>query len=189
PGAQHIASSDAIFFLFDPTINPDFRRSLADSDDPQFKSQVSDQQDVILAETEVRIKKLLGLGRREKVDIPLSIIVGKCDSWIHKIGKEKLRDPIVEGTLDMGAIEENSSMVRELMEEYCPYIVANAERISSDVCYFAVSAFGHTPITFKDDKGVERIGPDPQKIDPMYTEIPTLWALSRVRPGLVPSFQ
>ncbi|MEC8905612.1 MAG: FHA domain-containing protein, partial [Verrucomicrobiota bacterium] len=95
PGAQHIASSDAIFFLFDPTINPDFRRSLADSDDPQFKSQVSDQQDVILAETEVRIKKLLGLGRREKVDIPLSIIIGKCDSWIHKIGKDKLRDPIV----------------------------------------------------------------------------------------------
>ena len=189
PGAQHIASSDAIFFLFDPTINPDFRRSLADSDDPQFKSQVSDQQDVILAETEVRIKKLLGLGRREKVDIPLSIIIGKCDSWIHKIGKDKLRDPIVDGTLDMGAIEENSSLVRGLMEEYCPYIVANAERISSDICYFAASAFGHTPITFEDEKGVSRIGPDPQKINPMYAEIPTLWALSRVRPGLVPSFQ
>mgnify|MGYP006088198739 FL=1 len=189
PGAQHIASSDAIFFLFDPTINPDFRRSLADSDDPQFKSQVSDQQDVILAETEVRIKKLLGLGRREKIDIPLSIIVGKCDSWIHKISEDKLRDPIVDGTLDMGAIEENSALVRELMEEYCPYIIANAERISSDVCYFAVSAFGHTPITFEDEKGVTRIGPDPQKIDPMYAEIPTLWALSRVRPGLVPSFQ
>ena len=43
----------------------------------------------------------------------------------------------------MGAIEDNSSLVRELMEEYCPYIVANAERISSDVCYFAASAFGH----------------------------------------------
>ena len=189
PGAQHIASSDAIFFLFDPTINPDFRRSLADSDDPQFKSQVSDQQDVILAETEVRIKKLLGLGRREKIDIPFSIIVGKCDSWIHKINEDKLRDPIVDGTLDMGAIEENSALVRELMEEYCPYIIANAERISSDVCYFAASAFGHTPITFEDEKGVTRIGPDPQKINPMYAEIPTLWALSRVRPGLVPSFQ
>lgn len=189
PGAQHIASSDAIFFLFDPTINPDFRRSINDSDDPQFKSQVSDQQDIILAETEVRIKKLLGLGRREKVQTPLAIIIGKCDSWINKIGSDNLNNPIVDGTLDMGAVESNSKLVRGLMEEHCPYVVANAERISSEVCYFAASAFGHTPVTFEDDKGVTRIGPDPQKINPMYVEIPTLWALSRVQPGLVPFFK
>ena len=189
PGAQHIASSDAIFFLFDPTINPDFRRSINDSDDPQFKSQVSDQQDIILAETEVRIKKLLGLGRREKVQTPLAIIIGKCDSWINKIGSDNLKNPIVDGTLDMGAVESNSKLVRGLMEEHCPYVVANAERISSEVCYFAASAFGHTPVTFEDDKGVTRIGPDPQKINPMYVEIPTLWALSRVQPGLVPFFK
>ena len=189
PGAQHIASSDAIFFLFDPTINPDFRRSISDSEDPQFKSQVSDQQDIILAETEVRIKKLLGLDRREKVQTPLAIIIGKCDSWIDKIGSENLKNPIVNGTLDVGAVEANSQLVRNLMEEHCPYVIANAERISSDVCYFAASAFGHTPVTFEDDKGVSRIGPDPQKINPMYVEIPTLWALSRVRPGLVPFFK
>ena len=189
PGAQHIASSDAIFFLFDPTINPDFRRSINDSDDPQFKSQVSDQQDIILAETEVRIKKLLGLGRREKVQTPLAIIIGKCDSWINKIGSDNLKNTIVDGTLDMGAVESNSKLVRGLMEEHCPYVVANAERISSEVCYFAASAFGHTPVTFEDDKGVTRIGPDPQKINPMYVEIPTLWALSRVQPGLVPFFK
>ena len=189
PGAQHIASSDAIFFLFDPTINPDFRRNINDSDDPQFKSQVSDQQDIILAETEVRIKKLLGLGRREKVQTPLAIIIGKCDSWINKIGSDNLKNPIVDGTLDMGAVESNSKLVRGLMEEHCPYVVANAERISSEVCYFAASAFGHTPVTFEDDKGVTRIGPDPQKINPMYVEIPTLWALSRVQPGLVPFFK
>ena len=189
PGAQHIASSDAIFFLFDPTINPDFRRSISGSEDPQFKSQVSDQQDIILAETEVRIKKLLGLDRREKVQTPLAVIIGKCDSWIDKIGSENLKNPIVDGTLDVGAVEANSQLVRNLMEEYCPYVIANAERISSDVCYFAASAFGHTPVTFEDDKGVSRIGPDPQKINPMYVEIPTLWALSRVRPGLVPFFK
>ena len=59
PGAQHIAASDAIFFLFDPTINPDFRACITGADDPQLSSHVSDQQDVILAETEVRMKKLL----------------------------------------------------------------------------------------------------------------------------------
>ena len=89
----------------------------------------------------------------------------------------------------MGGVVAYCVLVRNLMEEHCPYVIANAERISSDVCYFAASAFGHTPVTFEDDKGVSRIGPDPQKINPMYVEIPTLWALSRVRPGLVPFFK
>ncbi len=189
PGAQHIAASDAIFFLFDPTINPDFRACITGADDPQLASHVSDQQDVILAETEVRIKKLLGIGRRERVDTPFAVIVGKCDAWVDKIGVEKFRDPIADGRIDLGAIEENSALVRALMEEYCPYIVANAETISSDVIYFASSAFGHTPVTFEDDKGITRIGPDPSKINPMFVEIPTLWALSRIQPELVPSFR
>jgi hypothetical protein len=189
PGAQHIASSDAIFFLFDPTINPDFRSCITGADDPQLASHVSDQQDVILAETEVRIKKLLGYGRRQRVDTPFAVIVGKCDAWIDKIGVEKFRDPIVDGRIDLGAVEENSALVRALMEEYCPYIVANAETISSDVIYFASSAFGHTPVTFEDDKGVTRIGPDPSKINPMFIEVPSLWALSRIQPELVPSFR
>ena len=189
PGAQHIAASDAIFFLFDPTINPDFRACITGADDPQLASHVSDQQDVILAETEVRIKKLLGYGRRERVDTPFAVIVGKCDAWVDKIGAEKFRDPIADGRIDLGAIEDNSALVRALMEEYCPYIVANAETISSDVIYFASSAFGHTPVTFEDDKGITRIGPDPTKINPMFVEIPTLWALSRIQPELVPSFR
>jgi hypothetical protein len=189
PGAQHIASSDAIFFLFDPTINSDFRRSLVGGEDPQLASQVSDQQDVILAETEVRMKKLLGLTKREKVDTPMAVIVGKCDAWIDQIGVDRFRDPIVDGTLDLSAIEENSSLVREMMMEICPYIVANAETISSDVVYFAASAFGHTPVTFEDEKGIQRIGPDPARIDPMFVEIPTLWALSKIQPTIVPSFR
>jgi hypothetical protein len=135
------------------------------------------------------MKKLLGYGRRERVDKPFAVIVGKCDAWIEKIGVDKFRDPVVDGRIDLGAIEENSALVRELMEQYCPYIVANAETISSDVIYFASSAFGHTPVTFEDDRGVERIGPDPTKINPMFVEVPTLWALSRIQPELVPSFR
>jgi len=189
PGAQHIAASDAIFFLFDPTINPDFRSCITGTDDPQLASHVSDQQDVILAETEVRMKKLLGYGRRERVDKPFAVILGKCDAWIDKIGIDKFREPVVDGRIDLEAIQENSALVRELLEEHCPYIVANAETISSDVMYFASSAFGHTPVTFEDDRGVERIGPDPTKMNPMFVEVPTLWALSRVQPELVPSFK
>jgi len=189
PGAQHIASSDAIFFLFDPTINPEFRKRFAGRDDPQLTSQATDQQDVILAETEVRIKKLLGMARHEKVATPMAMIIGKCDVWIEQIGSENLRDPMVDGTIDLGAIEHNSSLIRSFMMEHCPYIVANAETISSDVVYFAASAFGHTPVSFEDDKGVTRIGPDPARIAPMFVELPTLWALSKTQPELVPSFR
>jgi len=44
-------------------------------------------------------------------------------------------------------------------------------------------------VTFEDEKGIARIGPDPTRIEPMYVEIPTLWALSRIQPELVPSFR
>ncbi len=189
PGAQHIASSDAIFFLFDPTTNPEFRKRLKALDDPQFASEIGDQQDVILAETEVRIKKLLGLDRSERVDTPMAMIIGKCDAWIDELGDNRLRDPVVDGTVDLGAIEENSALVRAFMEETCPHIVANADTISSEVMYFASSAFGHTPVTFEDERGISRIGPDPSKINPMYVEIPTLWALSKIQSELVPSFR
>ena len=188
PGAQHIASSDAIFFLFDPTINPDFRRFISDSDDPQLLSKVSDQQDIILAETEVRIKRLLGLNRNDKVDTPFAVVLGKCDSWINMEGIGEIKDPIVDGELDLNAVESNSNVVRSILEEHCPYVVANAERISSNVRYFATSAFGHTPLKFADENGVEFIAPDPSNIKPMFIEIPTMWALSKVMPEIVPSF-
>ncbi|MFT5857055.1 MAG: hypothetical protein ACI8XO_004313, partial [Verrucomicrobiales bacterium] len=189
PGAQHIASSDTIFFLYDPTINAEFRKQFAGALDPQLASQATDQQDVLLAETEVRIKKLLGTPRNEKIDTPLAMIIGKCDVWIDVIGRENLKDPIVDGAIDLGAIEHNSGLIRSFMMEHCPYIIANAEMISTEVVYFAASAFGHTPVTFEDEKGVTRIGPDPTRIEPMYVELPALWALSKTQPELVPSFR
>jgi hypothetical protein len=50
--------------LFDPLHNTEFRRKLDHVTDPQINSHRLDQQDVILAETEVRIKSLLGLDTR-----------------------------------------------------------------------------------------------------------------------------
>ena len=144
---------------------------------------------IILAETEVRIKRLLGLNRHDKVDTPFAVVLGKCDSWINKEGIGEIKDPIVDGKLDLNAVESNSNVVRSILEEHCPYVVANAERISSDVRYFATSAFGHTPLKFADEKGVEFIAPDPSKIKPMFIEIPTMWALSKVMPEIVPSFR
>jgi len=188
PGAQHIAASAGIFFLFDPAYNSEFRRRLRGNADPQFTSKDRmDQQDIILTEMKVRIKKLLGLGAHQRISTPLAMLVGKCDTWLDLIGRDRLKNVIRHGTLDQSVVAANSAVIRDLLLETCPAIVAGAESISTDVMYFAVSPLGSSPVKFTGSDGLPMIGPDPQKLNPMFVDIPTLWALSRVAPELVPS--
>jgi len=186
PGAQHIAAASGIFFLFDPLHNAEFRRRLIGLDDPQLEARRMDQQDVILAETEVRIKSLLGLDSRQRIATPLAVIVGKSDTWTPLLGDAEIRSPLSAGRLDLGIVKANSQLVRALLLEVCPAIVANAEAISSDIMYFAASPLGSSPVEFTDSRGIKMIGADPQKLAPRDAEIPTLWVLSRVAPGMVP---
>jgi len=185
PGAQHIAAASGVFFLFDPLHNAEFKKRLTGLNDPQIEQKRMDQQDVILAETEVRIKSLLGLDARQKIATPLAVIVGKSDTWLHLLG-EPVESPVHNGRLDVSLVASNSSRVRSLLLEICPAIVANAEAISSEVMYFAASPLGCSPVEFTDARGVKMIGPDPQRLNPRHVEIPTLWVLSRVAPSMVP---
>jgi FHA domain len=187
PGAQHIAAASGIFFLFDPLHNAEFRRRLKDVKDPQLETRRMDQQDVILAETEVRIKSLLGLESRQRIATPFAVIVGKSDTWVQLLRGQEIPLPLSDGFLDLDVVEANSALVRGLLLEVSPEIVSNAEAISSEVMYFAASPLGSSPLEFTDARGVKMIGPDPAKLNPQQTEIPTLWVLSRIAPGMVPS--
>ncbi|MGV3662958.1 MAG: FHA domain-containing protein [Prosthecobacter sp.] len=189
PGAQHIAVASGIFFLFDPLHNTEFRHKLSGAgvSDPQIKGHRMDQQDVILAESEVRIKSLLGLDTRERITTPLAVMVGKCDTWLPLLGGEPLLPAVVNGLVSQSNIQANSRRVRALLLELCPAIVANAEAISSRVCYFAISPLGTSPVEFQDAEGHVRIGPDPRHIRPRHVEAPTLWVLSQTAPGMFPS--
>jgi hypothetical protein len=191
PGAQHIAVASGVFFLFDPLFNPEFRRRIREANDPQLKQQRNDQQDVILAESEVRIKQILGLSTEERISTPMAVIVGKSDAWIDLLGSEPLLPAIGKeedgrGLVLASNIRKNSERIRELLAEISPGIVGNAEEISSDVRYFAASPLGHPPVTFVDAEGVERIGPDPKKLDPWHVEDATLWVLSKIAPAFFP---
>jgi hypothetical protein len=188
PGAQHLASSAGIFFLFDPTSNVDFRRRLHSSGDPQMQISTIDQQDVILAETEIRVKRLLGLRRDERIEVPLAMMIGKCDVWLEDLGPDRLRPAIANGAVDLGAIRHNSDVVRAYLIEVCPYLVSVADSIAHEVAYFPVSSLGHTPVKFSHPTQGEKIGPDPTQMNPMFVEVPTLWVLSKVAPDLIPSF-
>lgn len=187
PGAQHIAVASGIFFLFDPLHNMEFRAMMKGVTDPQIKNHRIDQQDVILAETEVRIKSLLGLDSRQRVATPLAVMVGKYDTWAYLLGDEPLLPAVHEHKVSLENIQKNSTRIREMMVRNCPSIVANAEAISSNVCYFAVSPLGCSPVEFLDRDGTPRIGPDPKQLNPRYVDMPSLWVLSKIAPELLPS--
>ncbi len=187
PGAQHIAAASGIFFLFDPLHNAEFRKRLTGIADPQLAARRLDQQDVILAETEVRIKSLLGLDSRQRIVTPFAVIIGKSDTWSHLVVGFEMREAVRDGHLDIAAVRANSAKLRAFLLGVCPAIVANAEAISSEVMYFAASPLGASPVEFTDSRGVKMIGPDPQRLDPRHVETPTLWVLSRVAPLMVPT--
>jgi hypothetical protein len=190
PGAQHIAAAEGIFFLFDPTYNLEFRRILSSkTTDPQIKDRRFDQQETLLAEMNSRVKGLMGIDFREKITKPLALLVGKCDVWQDLIGREHLKNAVVDGKLDLDVIRKLSDLVREKLLEITPAIVANAESISDNVMYFPVSSFGCSPdlLGTDPDSGHPILSPDPNKISPILVEIPTLWVLSQLNCDLVPT--
>jgi len=180
PGAQHVASAAGILYLFDPFNSPEFRRNIWDTKDPQMETPVVDQQDIILAEMRARIQMIRNLRSGETIQTPVAFVVGKCDVWLHLLNGKVPQSPLRDGTLDMAVVEENSAQVRELLYRLCPPLVANAEALSQNVTFFAVSSFGHTPLKI----GPGAYAPDPSKLQPAFVEVPLLWILSRVCPAL-----
>lgn len=176
---MHVASSSGIFFLFDPAANRNFKAALGDYPDPQLSIDGRlDQQDTILSEMEIRIKRILAIEPLKKIDTPLAILIGKCDMWKHLL-KTPLAEPISDGRLDLAAVDSNSGILRDFLAEIDPTIPASAESISSNIRYFAVSALGHSPQMLLDGECAGKIAPIPSKIKPIDAEIPAIWLLSQ----------
>ncbi len=179
PGAMHVASSSGIFFLFDPAANRNFKAAIGDYPDPQLTIDGRlDQQDTILSEMEVRIKRILAIEPSKKIDTPLAVLIGKCDIWRHLL-KEPLGNPVAGGKLDLSIVEANSKVLRDFLIATDPSIAASAESISKNIKYFAVSALGHSPQMLTEGPCAGKIAPIPSKINPIDVEIPAIWALSQ----------
>lgn len=176
PGAMHVAASSALFFLFDPATNRSFRKALNTRRDAQLKSQATDEQDVILAEMGVRIKKLKGLDSHEKIDTPLAIMIGKYDLWKHMLPEGAIYDE--DGAKPSSACcESNSKHIRDLLLKHCPTIVANAESISNNVMYFPISPLGHSPKEIRKGPLAGKLAPNPRSLEPYLATAPSIWAL------------
>ena len=187
PGAMHVATSSGLIFLFDPTANARFKSKLVGGEDPQLtlKGRV-DQQDSILSEMETRMKRVLGLAQDERIKTPLAFVVGKSDTW-EKLLSSPLETVVKSGALDLAAVARNSARVREVLIALCPGLVASAESLAEQICYFAATSFGHTPVTIQAGVNKGRIAPDPQRLAPAHVEEPLYWLMHLASPAMFPS--
>ena len=185
PGAQHVASASGIIFLFDPFNHNDFKRAIQKdrSNAPQFDNPTIDNVNVILAEMKKRIQQI---NNTDKLKAPLAFIVGKYDSWFQLVPEgEHFYEPRQEGVLSYNAIKDNSDLTRKVLRKISPGLVAQAESLSENTMFFPVSNFGVPPVTVVKE-GKNFVVPDPQRLKPLFVDIPVLWLISQFNSNLVP---
>ena len=196
PVTRHLAHSACLFFCFDPTQDPRFRKACAGiSADPQMQSRSSRlaretnvRQDTILIEAAQRIRRHAGLREDELHQRPLVIIVTKWDSW-QRLCPELTNDPPyidMPGspvrTIDNDHLLVVSDYVEKMLRKYCPEIVAAAEGFAREIVYIPVSATGVSPEVDAETGG---LGIRPRDIAPYWVEVPMLYALARWSRGLI----
>ncbi|MCR9115813.1 MAG: protein kinase [bacterium] len=192
PVTRHLAKSEAIIFLFDPSQHPGFRRKVQGStSDPQFQEGFyanNVRQETVLTEALQRIRRYGSLSLREKYPGPVIIVVNKYDAWASRFGSKRLENPWrrVPGQpaeFDNVRIEKVSEKIRGLMETHCSEVVAAADNFSDDVLFVPISSFGRRVVI---DPTNGDAGVPPSDLNPMWADVPMLSILSRIRRGVIP---
>lgn len=188
---RHMALASALLFLFDPTQHPKFRKACqGKSADPQMEQQKwMNQQHQVLDEAAKRIRNLTRLPQNKKDARPLIVVVTKYDAWNSLIPgtlppgwfMKQIEGSSVWG-LDVDKLRSLSNKIRGILMKYAEEIVAAAEGFSSDVIYIPVSALGCGPEV---DPASGAFTIRPRDVDPLWAEIPMLYALHRSVPGLI----
>ncbi len=208
---QHLAEADAIFFAYDPLQEPNARERLAAiSEDPQLHLlAVNYRQEQTLTETINRIRRHRGLSPTETIDTCLCVCVQKYDTWLPLLRDitdaqgqyvrprfadgEDFPDPVLIDKahnlagIDVEQINRVSLIVRDVLEELNPQLVALAESSFKTVRYFPVSALGSSPspkndmrqLPMSSEPIILKVRPD--QIQPRRVTTPILWLLHRER--------
>jgi hypothetical protein len=192
---RHLAMANAIFFLYDPTQDPMFRDACsAVSDDPQVcnsKAMRDDRQEIIFNNMTTLIRKHAGLKSTQKHDCPIVVIVTKFDVWKPLITDKNLPEPYIANPetsikhLHTGLVERVSDKVRNLLLQYSPDVVSAAESFTDRVVYVPVSATGVSP---KFDEERAELGIRPVDMQPVWAEVPLVYALAKWSDGIVGTF-
>ncbi|WP_372717165.1 hypothetical protein [Novipirellula sp.] len=196
PVTRHLAHSACLFFCFDPTQDPRFRRACeGKSSDPQMKPrnsrlqrEASVRQDTILLEAISRVRRHAGLREDELHQRPMVIVVTKWDSWKNLLPDVSDAEPYFDiennhvRTLDSDRIRATSSAVEGLLQELCPEIVSSAQGFARDLVFVPVSSTGVAPEV---DEETGTLGIRPRNIRPYWVEVPLLYALATWTRGLI----
>jgi len=196
PVTRHLALSACLFFCFDPTQDPRFRRACeGKSDDPQMapraarlQREVSVRQDTILLEAIQRVRRHAGLREDELHQRPLVIVVTKWDSWKNLLPEITNEPPFydipgqVVQSINLDRIRLVSDAVGSLLQQLCPEIVAAAQGFARELTFIPVSATGRGPEV---DPATGLLGIRPRNIEPYWVEVPMLFAISQWARGLV----
>jgi hypothetical protein len=191
PTTRHVARSQLLFFLFDPTRDHRFRAlchhgRLAGAADPRDRFS---RQEMIMNEAAARVRRYAGLSSTAKHDRPLIVVLTKSDEWAHLLDGPVPEEPWARvredglHALNVESILERSERLRRLMVKHCREFVSAAEDFASDVTYIAVSALGDR---LEVDPKTERLGIRPRNIQPSWVTVPMIYGLGRVASRLIP---
>lgn len=190
PVTRHLARSQILIFVFDPTQDQKFRARCRHGEGAGGSNPASrtSRQEIILNEAASRVRRYGGLPTTARLDRPLLVVLTKCDEWSHLLDVPYEAEPWAPYQKDLHALRTDlvkgrSDAIRRLMLKFRPEIVQAAEDFSNEVVFVAASALGPDievhPVT-------GTLGVRPARIRPIGVTVPIVHGLSRVLPGLVP---
>ena len=140
-----------------------------------------------------RIRATRGMYMNDRFKEPLVVVVTKLDVWQNLLPSNEFRkDPVstayYEGTvysyLRVDRVKAVSERLRSLLMKRTPDFVSSAESFAEEVIYIPVSATGVSP---EIDPTTGRSGFRVKNINPIWVDVPMLYALSRLTNGVVPA--
>jgi hypothetical protein len=189
PATRHMACSLALFFLYDPMQEQEFRHRCRElSDDPQLQQDRAGRQEAVLQEAANRVRRFTGIPEYERHDRPLLVLVSKYDVWHRLLADKPIRPPLLRASdgryaLDEIYIRQVSDAVRKLLWKYAPEFVSTAESFAQKVYYFPVSATGTSPEPIP---GTGGLGVRAGNVSPIWVDVPMLFAISQfTKAGLI----
>jgi hypothetical protein len=191
PVTRHLALSRVLFFLFDPTQDPRFRRAcVGKSDDPQMGDRArTSRQETILLEAADRVRRHTGLAQHARHSRPLVVVVTKLDAWRALINGNLSEDPWSTTrhsnlcALDLERVNAVSAELRAILVRLTPELVSAAEGFAEQVVYIPASSLGRAPEV---DSETGLLGIRPGDLRPIWAEVPVLYAMARWMGGIIP---
>lgn len=195
PVTRHLAHSDTLFFTFDPIQDNRFRTLCAKTtNDPQFQRETQDsfkksplRQEMVLAEMIKRTRSYMGMRYDEKYTKPIIIVMTKLDAWQQLLRGADFSPPwsrMSDGTVALKAkpIRAMSMHLKLLLREQIPEMISMLDQFATDVTFIPVSATGGPPVQ---NEQTGQWGFRMKDINPIWVEVPALYALARSVRGMI----